>query len=70
MVLTPVPLDPLGPHRPADEFPNHKMYIRSMILVSGAVPMGPTRPLLQETIHLGWANYGDPIPRNLDDEIA
>ena len=28
------------------------------------------RPLLQETIHLGWANYGDPIPRNLDDEIA
>ena len=28
------------------------------------------RPLLQETIHLGWANYGDPIPRNLDDEIS
>lgn len=28
------------------------------------------RPLLQETIHLGWINYGDPVPRNLDDEIA
>ena len=28
------------------------------------------RPLLQETIRLGWANYGEPIPRNLDDEIS
>jgi len=28
------------------------------------------RPLLQETIHLSWVNYGEPIPRNLDNEIA
>lgn len=28
-----------------------------------------SRPLLQEAIILGWVNYGDPIPRNLDAEI-
>lgn len=28
-----------------------------------------SRPLLQEAITLGWVNYGEPMPRNLDAEI-